>query len=136
MEKKKVFINVAIIFVVIAVWVLMFFVSIPAGICSVIFGGTGFGYGYFSGISSESLRYQKEFMDKFLSTKEDFFNGKKITISASDTEISAQVVDRNTKKKEEPKKEKEILVAEEAVVASKAEERRKKSRKKKTTENS
>lgn len=122
MEEKKKFMlkRIAgvtiVVLIMLLVFVGIFAASIPAGICAVLFSVLGFLAGYFG----RHYKMQKQFFDAFLEKKEDFFNGKIITVTADENgtvavhavEAKEETVADSAKESKQPRKKKEEKVQE------------------------
>ena len=85
----------------------IFALSVPAGICSLIFSTVGFVFGWFE----HNHKMQEKFFDTLLEGKEDFFSGKTVTVTADDETgtVSFTVTSTAVEDKEEkPTKKKKV----------------------------
>lgn len=102
MEKKEKIKLALKIASVVFIFGVMFFISIPVGITSVVFGSVGFGLGY----CSRHLRNQETFFKMLIDKKEDILAGKVVTLVVDTITNEAKVYVEDVSTESKPKKKK------------------------------
>lgn len=98
---KKVALKVLATLATLAIYTGMFFVSISAGLASIIFSIVAAILAY----NCKQLKIEKEFLNTFLEHEEELLSGKVITISVEDDEVSVSITEQETKTKKRVKKD-------------------------------
>lgn len=107
MEKRKrrrIIFNVVNAILMIAVFGAAFAISVSTGIAAICFSALGALFAY----HAKTLKIQREFFNRLIENREDLLNGKIITLTANEDEVSVMISEPE-KEKKSAKKTKEAV---------------------------